>query len=58
MLRLALTLLALLLICPATYGQDPIRRLDEETRTTGQLQAIRMVQARILAWIALKDGAT
>ena len=66
MTRPVLTLLALLLICPAVYGQDHKKAVedrvdkmvaDQHARETGTVQAIQMVQARILAWITLRYGA-
>ena len=66
MTRPVVTLLALLLICPAVYAQDYKRtvedrvnknRRDQHAREAGTVQAIQLIQTRILAWIALTEGA-
>ena len=66
MTRPVLTLLALLLICPAVYGQDHEKAVEDRVdkavaeqhaREAGTVQAIQLIQTRILAWIALTEGA-
>ena len=61
MLRPALALLALLLFCPAVYGQDhkqlEIEVTDQQLhRLWGKVRAARTMQLFMLAHIANRDG--
>ena len=59
MLHPTLVLLVVLLLCPAVYAHDveSIGRLwHKSVRESGEREAMRQVQTRILLHIAIKDG--